>query len=63
MQINTRVTKQAWQNQFRQFHSFEETERETQVNGYIPPRILSSWWTPVRCRGCPKSMYPHFYIL
>ena len=32
MQINTRVTKQAWQNQLRQFHSFEETERETQMN-------------------------------
>ena len=38
MQINKRVTKQAWQNQFRQFRSFEETERETQFNGYIPLR-------------------------
>ena len=36
MQINKRVTKQAWQNQLRQF--FQETERETQFNGYIPPR-------------------------
>ena len=38
MQINKRVTKQAWQNQLRQFRSFEETEREIQSNGYIPPR-------------------------
>ena len=38
MQINNRVTKQAWQNQLRQFRSFEETERETQVNGYNLPR-------------------------
>ena len=41
-QINKRVTKQARQNQLRQFRSVQETERETQVNGYIPPRILSS---------------------
>ena len=38
MQINKRVTKQAWQNQLRQFRSFEETEREIQLNGYIPLR-------------------------
>ena len=38
MQINKRVTKQAWQNQLRQFRSLDETERETQFNGYIPPR-------------------------
>ena len=62
-QINNRVTKQAWQNQLRQFRSFEETERETQVNVYIPPRVLSSWWTPVRYTGFPKNMYLHFYIL
>ena len=62
-QINKRVTKQAWQNQLRQFRSFEETERETQVNGYIPHGMLSSWWTPVRYTGCPKNIYPHFYIL
>ena len=37
-QINKSVTKEAWQNQLRQFRSFEETERETQFNGYIPPR-------------------------
>ena len=37
-QINKRVTEKAWQNQLRQFRSFEETERETQFNGYIPPR-------------------------
>ena len=37
-QINKRVMKQAWQNQLRQFRSFEQTERETQFNGYIPPR-------------------------
>ena len=37
-QINKRVTKQAWQNQLRQFRSFEEIERESQFNGYIPPR-------------------------
>ena len=37
-QINKRVTKQAWQNQLRQFRSFEETEGESQFNGYIPPR-------------------------
>ena len=37
-QINKRVTKQAWENQLRQFRNFEETERETQFNGYIPPR-------------------------
>ena len=37
-QINKRITKQAWENQLRQFRSFEETERETQFNGYIPPR-------------------------
>ena len=30
--------KQASQNQLRKFRSFEETERETQFNGYIPPR-------------------------
>ena len=29
MQINKRVTTQAWQSQLRQFRSFEETERET----------------------------------
>ena len=38
MQINKRVTKQTWQNQLRQFRSFQETERETHFNGYIPPR-------------------------
>ena len=38
MQINKRVTKQAWENQLRQFRSFEQTEPETQFNGYIPPR-------------------------
>ena len=38
MQINKRVTKQAWENQLRQFRSFEQTELETQFNGYIPPR-------------------------
>ena len=38
MQINTRVTKQARQNQLRQFRSFEETEQETLFYGYIPPR-------------------------
>ena len=37
-QINKRVTNQVGQNQLRQFCSFEETERETQFNGYIPPR-------------------------
>ena len=37
-QINKRVTNQVGQNQLRQFRSFQETERETQFNGYIPPR-------------------------
>ena len=37
-QINKRVTDQVGQNQLRQFRSFQETERETQFNGYIPPR-------------------------
>ena len=40
--INKRVMKQAWQNQLRQFRSFEETERETRVNVYIPHGMLSS---------------------
>ena len=38
MQINKRVTKQAKQNQLRQFRSFEETEQETLFYGYILPR-------------------------
>ena len=37
-QINKRVTNQVGKNQLRQFRSFQETERETQFNGYIPPR-------------------------
>ena len=37
-QINKRVTNQVGQNQLRQFRSFQEIERETQFNGYIPPR-------------------------
>ena len=37
-QINKRVTNQVGQNQLRQFRSFQETERETQFNGYITPR-------------------------
>ena len=37
-QINKRVTNQVGQNQLRQFLSFQETERETQFDGYIPPR-------------------------
>ena len=37
-QINKRVTNQVGENQLRQFRSFQETERETQFNGYIPPR-------------------------